>query len=48
MNRYLDLYECIDDNSIPEKSEIFEITDFGDIKNLNEKNLISEDKKNEI
>ena len=48
LNRYLDLYESIEEKTLPEKSENFEITDFKDFNNLSEKNQIDENQKNEI
>lgn len=40
LNRFLDLYESIEEKTLPEKSEIFEITDFNVFSNLSEKNQI--------
>ena len=52
LNRYLDIYEAIEekDISILEDNEEFRKTDFPDIKKikLNEKNMINENEKNQI
>lgn len=49
MNRYLDIYEAIEEgSSYLEESEEFKKTDFPNPTTLPKQNLISESKKNEI